>query len=83
MLRISDCIRLAVPQSTEWQHIGNQIDAAMIFTGADFGIRIQVCKQTKLSSTQMPQANRPLRERKFCYLFCDGSVVWGFLIWAG
>ena len=33
MLRIADCvadcIRLAVPQATEWQRIGNQIDAAM------------------------------------------------------
>ena len=28
--------KLAVPQPTEWQHIGNQIDAAMIFARADF-----------------------------------------------
>ena len=26
----------ALPQPTEWQHIGNQIDAAAIFTGANF-----------------------------------------------
>ncbi len=25
-----------VPQPTEWQHIGNQIDAAMIFARSDF-----------------------------------------------
>jgi hypothetical protein len=25
---ITDCVRLAVPQPTEWQRIGNQIDAA-------------------------------------------------------
>jgi len=35
MLRVSDCvcdcIRLAVQQPTEWQHLGNEIDAAMIF----------------------------------------------------
>ena len=35
MRRVSDCvrdgIRLAIPQRTEWQRIGNQIDAAMIF----------------------------------------------------
>jgi hypothetical protein len=31
-----DCVRLGVPQATEWQRIGNQIDAAMIFTRADF-----------------------------------------------
>jgi len=29
---IADCVWLTVPQPTEWQHIGNQIDAAMIFT---------------------------------------------------
>ena len=35
--RVADCvIRRAVPQPTEWQRIGNQIDAAMIFAGADF-----------------------------------------------
>ena len=40
MLRVSDCVadcvRLAIPQPTEWQRIGNQIDAAMIFARADF-----------------------------------------------
>ena len=40
MLRISDCIRdairLAIPQPTEWQHVRNEIDAAMIFAGPDF-----------------------------------------------
>ena len=40
MLRLADCVLdrvwLAVPQATEWQHIGNQIDAAMIFARADF-----------------------------------------------
>jgi hypothetical protein len=33
MLRIAecvpDCVRLAISQTTEWQRIGNQIDAAM------------------------------------------------------
>jgi hypothetical protein len=33
---VADCIRLAVPQTTEWQHIGDQIDAAFIFPGVDF-----------------------------------------------
>jgi hypothetical protein len=32
-----DCVWLAVPQPTEWQSIGNQIDTAMIFARADFG----------------------------------------------
>jgi hypothetical protein len=39
-LRIADCVAgcvwFAVPQSTEWQRIGNQINAAMIFAWADF-----------------------------------------------
>jgi hypothetical protein len=32
--RVADGIRSAIPQPTEWQHIGNEIDAAMIcYTG--------------------------------------------------
>jgi hypothetical protein len=30
------CAWLAVPQPTEWQSIGNQIDVTMIFTRANF-----------------------------------------------
>src|SRR5215475_1827910 len=33
--RIRGCVRAAVPQPTEWQRIGNQIDAAMIFARMD------------------------------------------------
>ena len=40
MLCVSDCVRdgvwLAIPKPTEWQRIGNQIDAAMIFARAHF-----------------------------------------------
>jgi hypothetical protein len=37
MLRVPDCvIRFGVPEPTEWQRIGNQIEAAMIFAGPDF-----------------------------------------------
>ena len=40
MLCVSDCIayskRPVIPQTTEWQRIGNQIGAAMIFVRADF-----------------------------------------------
>jgi hypothetical protein len=37
MLRVVDCVvDFQVPQPTEWQRIGNQIDAAMIFARADF-----------------------------------------------
>jgi hypothetical protein len=39
MLRVADCVaervRLAIPQPTEWQRVGNEIDAAMIFARAD------------------------------------------------
>jgi len=32
MLRVADCvIRFGVPQRPEWQRIGDQIDAAIIF----------------------------------------------------
>jgi hypothetical protein len=35
MLRVPDCvIRFGVPQPTEWQRIGNEIEAAFIFAGA-------------------------------------------------
>jgi len=33
---VAGCIRLAVPEASEWQRIGNQIDATMIFARADF-----------------------------------------------
>jgi hypothetical protein len=37
--RVADCIRdgfrPGIPQPAEWQRIGNQIDAAMIFSGTD------------------------------------------------
>jgi len=29
-------IRLGVPQPTEWKHIGNEIETAMIFARVDF-----------------------------------------------
>ena len=34
--KIDGVIRLSVPEPTEWQHIGHQIDAAMIFARANF-----------------------------------------------
>jgi hypothetical protein len=36
MLRIADCVRPVIPQPTEWQRIGNQIDAALVFARTDF-----------------------------------------------
>ena len=35
-LCVANCVWLAVPQTTEWQRIGNQIDVAIIFARADF-----------------------------------------------
>jgi len=40
VLGVTDCIRdgigVAIPQPTEWQRIGNQINAAFILARADF-----------------------------------------------
>ena len=40
MFSVTDCIadsfRPAVQKPTEWQHIGNEIDAAFVFAGTDF-----------------------------------------------
>jgi hypothetical protein len=33
---IADCIRFAIPQSNEWENIGNEINAAMVIARADF-----------------------------------------------
>jgi len=35
-LRVVNCVCLAVPQPSEWQRIGNQIDAALAFTAGGF-----------------------------------------------
>ena len=33
---VANRVRLAIPQTTEWQRIGDQIDAAFVFARADF-----------------------------------------------
>jgi hypothetical protein len=38
---VAGCIWLAVPQPTEWQRAGNQINAATIFARADL---VNVCR---------------------------------------
>jgi hypothetical protein len=47
MLRISDCVadcvRLAIPQATEWEHNGNEVGAAMIFARAGLRERTGNC----------------------------------------
>jgi hypothetical protein len=52
---IGDCVWLAVPQATESQHIGNQIEAAMIFAGAN---RPRLCKHMPLSNVGFSHAAR-------------------------
>jgi hypothetical protein len=34
--RVDSVVRFAVPEATEWQRIGDEIDATFIFTGANF-----------------------------------------------
>ncbi len=40
MVRVSDCVAdrvlPGIPQPSEWQRIGNKIDAAFVFPRADF-----------------------------------------------
>ncbi len=33
---IADCVWLAIPQATEWQRIGDEINAAFVTTRSDF-----------------------------------------------
>jgi hypothetical protein len=46
MFNVADCVLdrvwFAVPQPTEWQRIGNQIDAAMIFARSHFVKALEV-----------------------------------------
>ena len=50
MLGIPDCIanctRSVIPQPTEWQHVGHQINAGLIFAGANF-VNIEARKPIK------------------------------------
>jgi hypothetical protein len=51
MLRESDCvrdrIRTAIPEPTEWQYIGDQIDAAFMFARSDF-VNVHQSQRRKL-----------------------------------
>ena len=42
-----DPIWPGVPQSTEWQHIGNQIDPATIFALSDFVNVLRACHRDR------------------------------------
>jgi hypothetical protein len=44
---VFDRVGFAIPEPTEWQRIGNQINAAMIFARADFKKRVQKSSFTK------------------------------------
>jgi hypothetical protein len=46
--KIDSIIRSSVPEPTEWQRIGNQIDAAMISARADF-VSLDAHKQPDVS----------------------------------
>jgi len=58
---VADRIRFAVPQPTEWQSVGNQINAAFIFARTDFvNVRVHFLRNaaasfltTHCSSTQI------------------------------
>jgi hypothetical protein len=52
---IADCVRLAVPQPTEWQRIGNQIKAATILAPADL-VNVSRASHRKRTRTEvLPQ----------------------------
>ena len=56
---IADCVRRALPQTTEWQRIGNQINPAMIFTRADF---VNVCSAWHSVEIQSQRAAPAIRD---------------------
>jgi hypothetical protein len=60
MLRVADCIadgvRLAVPQRTEWQRVGNQINAAVVLARADF---VNMSLKGLLMANSEGYSNRP------------------------
>ena len=58
-LCVCDCVPMifAIPQATDWQRIGNQINAVMIFTGTDFA-KVRVIFHDSLSTVrQISRAN--------------------------
>jgi hypothetical protein len=53
---IADCVWLAVPESTKWQRIGNQIDAAPVLPWSNF---VRVNLAVIRPSEGRPQALAP------------------------
>ena len=43
---IRDSVRPGIPQATEWERVGNQINAALVFTRSDFvNVHLSLVKQ--------------------------------------
>jgi hypothetical protein len=57
--RIRGCVWAAIARSTEWQRIGNQIDAAMIFARAGFVCVHGILVHWRLSQISMALRTRP------------------------
>ncbi len=49
--RISDSVWSAIQEPTERQNVRNQVNAAMIFAGADF-VKVQVCHEIVMKAGQ-------------------------------
>jgi hypothetical protein len=70
---ITDCVWLAIPQATEWQRIGSQIDAALIFTRVNF---VDVCFATLARNSKRRWKSLDL----FSLLFSLGYFFSQFLL---
>jgi len=52
-LCVADCVWLAVPQATKWQHIENQINTALISAGNGNRTHFEVFAALRDSATNM------------------------------
>ena len=69
--RIADCVRLAIPQLAERQHVGNQIDAASIFTRSNF-VAASAAPAQLATSFLISRSARPLNCKYFLGLWTGG-----------
>ena len=70
--RIVNCVWFAVPQPTEWQHIGNPIDAVMFFALADF---------VSLDALKQPDVPKRHRTKVSCAAVGDvGKIIVDYVI---
>jgi len=85
---VGDSVNIAVPQPSEWQRIGNQIDAAFVFALADF-VEVHLALRTPRFSDRLSRLGlfpRPLplirhqseqgqrEQQKCCTLIRYGNV---------